>query len=384
MSDVSNRVGSPPATLAADHRGREWEPSQGSHQELRAGIVGVSGYSGMELARILAVHSSFTLSLVTTDKWQGRRLGQFVAVSRAAAELTCLSHAAGQESFKTLDVVFLCTPAEASISLAPVTLAAGTRVVDLSGAFRLAADEYPSWYGFEHGQPDLLREAVYSMPEAADMPARLRGAKLVSNPGCYPTASALSVLPLLRAGLIEPDPIFIDAKSGTTGAGRKASEDYSFSELADDFRAYRVLRHQHQPEIERVLALGGAPGAKVTFTPHLLPIRRGILAAAYCRLCAGAGGSDPAQAVKQAIASFAEGKPFIHVVTPDEVRLRAVVGTNRVLLGASADAKRGVVVSIAAIDNLVKGAAGQAVQNANMMFGLPETTGLLALAGHLP
>jgi N-acetyl-gamma-glutamyl-phosphate reductase len=216
------------------------------------------------------------------------------------------------------------------------------------------------------------------------MPARLRGAKLVSNPGCYPTASALSVLPLLRAGLIEPDPIFIDAKSGTTGAGRKASEDYSFSELADDFRAYRVLRHQHQPEIERMLALGGAPGAKVTFTPHLLPIRRGILATAYCRLRAGAGGSDPAQAVKQAIASFAEGKPFIHVVTPDEVRLRAVVGTNRVLMGATADAKRGVVVSIAAIDNLVKGAAGQAVQNANMMFGLPETTGLLALAGHLP
>ena len=133
-----------------------------------------------------------------------------------------------------------------------------------------------------------------------------------------------------------------------------------------------------------MLALGGAPGAKVTFTPHLLPIRRGILAAAYCRLRPGADGGEPVQAVKQALASFAEGKPFVHIVMPDEVRLRAVVGTNRVLMGASADAKRGVVVSIAAIDNLVKGAAGQAVQNANMMFGLPETTGLLALAGHLP
>jgi N-acetyl-gamma-glutamyl-phosphate reductase len=222
------------------------------------------------------------------------------------------------------------------------------------------------------------------MPEAADMSARLRTAKLVSNPGCYPTASTLSVLPLLLNGLIEPDPIFIDAKSGTTGAGRKASEDYAFSELADDFRAYRVLRHQHQPEIERVLALGGASGAKVTFTPHLLPVRRGILASAYCRLRPGAGGEDPGQAVKQALATFAEGKPFIHIVSPDEVRLRSVVGTNRVLMGAGVDAKRGVVVSIAAIDNLVKGAAGQAVQNANMMFGLPETTGLLALAGHMP
>jgi N-acetyl-gamma-glutamyl-phosphate reductase len=352
--------------------------------QLRVGIVGVSGYSGMELARILAVHPAFALTAVTTDKWQGRRLGQFVAVGGPAAELACLSHAAGQEVFKTLDVVFFCTPAEASITLAPVALAAGTRVVDLSGAFRLSAEEYPSWYGFEHGQPELLREAVYSMPETGEMSARLRTAKLVSNPGCYPTASALSVLPLLRAGLIESDPIFIDAKSGTTGAGRKGTEDYSFSELADDFRAYRVLRHQHQPEIERVLALGGAPGAKVTFTPHLLPVRRGILTAAYCRLRPGASGADPAQAVKQALASFAEGKPFIHLVSPEEVRLRAVVGTNRVLMGATADAKRGVVVSIAAIDNLVKGAAGQAVQNANMMFGLPETTGLLALAGHMP
>jgi len=338
----------------------------------------------MELARILAVHPAFTLTTVTSDKWQGKCLGQFVAVGGPAAELTCLSHAAGQETFKSLDLVFFCTPAEASVALAPVALAAGTRVVDLSGAFRLAAEDYPAWYGFEHAQTALLGDAVYSMPEVGDMSSRLRTAKLVSNPGCYPTASALSVLPLLREGLIEPDPIFIDAKSGTTGAGRKGAEEWSFSELADDFRAYRVLRHQHQPEIERVLAQAGASGARVTFTPHLLPVRRGILASSYCRLRPGAGGADPAQAVNRAMTSFAEGKPFIHIVTPDEVRLRAVVGTNRVLMGASADVKRGVVVSIAAIDNLVKGAAGQAVQNANMMFGLPETTGLLALAGHLP
>ena len=338
----------------------------------------------MELARILAVHPTFVLTAVTTDKWQGKRLGQFVAVSGAAADLTCMSHAAGQGVFGTLDVVFFCTPAEASVTLAPVALAAGTRVVDLSGAFRLTAEEYPSWYGFEHGQPELLREAVYSMAEATETVERLRTARLVSNPGCYPTASTLSVLPLLRAGLVEPDPIFIDAKSGTTGAGRKAVEEWSFSEIADDVRAYRVLHHQHQPEIERALALSGVPGARVTFTPHLLPVRRGILASAYCRLRPGAGGADPAQAVKQTLADFALGKPFVHVVTPDEVRLRAVVGTNRVLMGASADAKRGVVVSLAAIDNLVKGAAGQAVQNANLMFGLPETTGLLALAGHMP
>ena len=350
----------------------------------KTGIVGVSGYSGMELARILSSHPNFAPSLVTTDKWQGKRLGECLPVNGPASELPCVPHAEGQGRFGGLDVIFLCTPAEVSIALAPIALAAGARVVDLSGAFRLTAGEYPSWYGFEHGNAQLLAEAVYSMPEVTDTEAKLRAAKLVSNPGCYPTPSVFSVLPLLRAGLIEPDPIFIDAKSGTTGGGRKATEDWSFSEISEDIRAYRVLRHQHQPEIERALALGGAPGAKVTFTPHLLPVKRGILASAYCRLRPGAGGSDPASAVKGAMADFAAGKPFVKIVSPDEVRLQAVVGTNRVLLGAAVEAKRGVVVSLAAIDNLVKGAAGQAVQNANLMFGLAETTGLLSLAGHMP
>lgn len=348
----------------------------------RAGIVGVSGYSGMELARILSSHPGFVLSVVTTDKWQGKRLGDRLPVAGVAADLTCVSHADGQARFGELDLVFFCTPAEVSIDLAPKALAAGTRVVDLSGAFRLVADDYPTWYGFAHGNAALLDQAVYSMPEVTDTAAKLRDAKLVSNPGCYPTPSVFSVLPLLRAGLIEPDPIFIDAKSGTTGGGRKAAEDWSFSEVSDDLKAYRVLRHQHQPEIERALALGGAAGAKVTFTPHLLPVRRGILAASYCRLRSGI--ADPVAAVKKALADFAGGKPFVRIVTPEEVRLQAVVGTNRVVMGASVEPKRGVVVSLAAADNLVKGAAGQAVQNANLMFGMPETTGLLSLAGHMP
>jgi len=350
----------------------------------KAGIIGVSGYSGMELARILSSHPNFSLSLVTSDKWQGKTLGQCLPVAGTAANLLCVSHSEGQGRLGGLDIVFLCTPAEASIAIAPVVLAAGARVVDLSGAFRLAAAEYPTWYGFEHGNAQLLSEAVYAMPEVTDSASKLATARLVSNPGCYPTPSVFAVLPLLRAGLIEPDPIFIDAKSGTTGGGRKGTEDWSFSEISDDLRAYRVLRHQHQPEIERALALGGAPGAKVTFTPHLLPVRRGILAAAYCRLRVAAGVWDPASAVQKAMTDFAVGKPFVRVVPADQVRLQAVVGTNRVVMGAAVEAKRGVVVSLAAIDNLVKGAAGQAVQNANLMFGLGETTGLLALAGHMP
>jgi N-acetyl-gamma-glutamyl-phosphate reductase len=246
----------------------------------------------------------------------------------------------------------------------------------------LAKDEYPRWYGFEHGNPQLLAEAVYSMPEVNGDPAKLRAAQLVSNPGCYPTPSTFSVLPLLRAGLVEADPIFIDAKSGTTGGGRKAAEDWSFSEVSDDLRAYRILRHQHQPEIERALGLGGVAGARVTFTPHLLPVRRGILATAYCRLRSGI--ADPAAALQQALVDFAKDKPFVRIVAPEEVRLQAAVGTNRVVLGATVEPERCVVVSLAAVDNLVKGAAGQAVQNANLMFGLPETTGLLACAGHMP
>ena len=354
-------------------------------ERIRAGIVGVSGYAGMELARLLSRHPRFELTFVTTDRWAGKRLAEKMSVGGKVGELVCLSQEEGQGRLGGVDLVFLCTPAEASIELAPRALASGARVVDLSGAFRLAAADYPGWYGLTHPRPDLLEHAVYSMPEVTGNAEELRAARLVSNPGCYPTASTMAVLPLLRAGLIEPGTLVVDAKSGTTGAGRKASEEMSFSEVADDFRAYRVLRHQHTPEIERALELGGVPGARVTFTAHLLPVRRGILATAYGRLRPGVSEGDLAAAVARALAGFAEGRPFIRVVAaPEDVTLKATVGTNRVVLGAKADAGRGVVVSFASLDNLVKGAAGQALQNANLMFGLPEGMALSELGGHLP
>jgi len=350
--------------------------------KVRVGIVGVSGYSGMELSRILSNHPYFELALATTDRWQGKKVGQKVALLGPAADLVCVSQEVGQKRFGEVSLLFFCTPAEASIDLAPKALAANARVVDLSGAFRLKAEDYPAWYGFTHAQPELLKEAVYCMPEATGNAEAVRSARLLSNPGCYPTPSTFAILPLLRAGLIQPGPIFIDAKSGTTGAGRKASEEMSFSETADDIRAYRVLRHQHQPEIELALERSGAPGATVVFTPHLLPVRRGIQASAYCQLKPGI--TDPIAAVKQAMEAFANGKTFVRLVTPEEVRLSAVVGTNRVVIAASVDVKRGVVLAFAAADNLVKGAAGQAVQNANQMFGYEESAGLLTLAGHMP
>lgn len=343
---------------------------------MRAAIVGVSGYSGIEMARLVTGHPVLRLVAAVSDRWAGEALGRFVPLDDAGARVRCTRQADAREVFAGADVVFLCTPAEVSIDLAPEALAAGARVVDLSGGFRLPAEAYPRWYGFAHPRPDLLAEAVYCMPEVTGG-AALTVARLVANPGCYPTASALALLPLLRAGVVDPGFLVVDAKSGTTGAGRKASEDMSFSEVDEDVRAYRVLRHQHTPEIEKALGLGGAAGVRVTFTPHLLPVRRGILATAYGRLRDGATTADAEAAVR----AFAEGRPFLRAVAPEEVTLQSVRGTNLVRLGAAADPERGVAIGLASLDNLVKGAAGQALQNANLMLGLPETAGLDGLHG---
>lgn len=346
---------------------------------LRAGIIGVSGYSGMELARILAGHPRFALSLAVSDKWAGDLVGDRLPFAGPSATVRIRPQAEAAPAMADLDVAFLCTPAEASLELASQALEAGARVVDLSGAFRLSADEYPRWYGFAHPRADLLKLACYALPEAA-VSGELRQAKLVSNPGCYATASTLATLALLRGGVIAKEGIVIDAKSGMTGAGRKATEELSFSELDGDFRAYKVLKHQHTPEIERTLGLAGAGALRVTFTPYYLPVRRGILATVYGRLLPGKTGADATAAVK----AFVADRPFLKATKPEAVRLHAVVGTNRVLLAADADPERGVAVAFAAIDNLVKGAAGQAVQNANLMFGLPETAGLDLLGGTAP
>jgi N-acetyl-gamma-glutamyl-phosphate reductase len=342
----------------------------------RVGIVGVSGYSGIELCRIVAGHPRLALVAAVSDRWAGSALGDQLPVGASAASVRVLSQEEAARGLSGLDLVFLCTPAEVSLEIAPRALDAGARVIDLSGAFRLSAEDYPRWYGFTHPRPDLLAEACYSMPEAGASAAP-RDARLLANPGCYPTASTLAVLPLLRAGVVDRAGIVIDAKSGTTGAGRRASEDFSFSEVDGDFRAYRVLRHQHTPEIERALALAGCGPGRVTFTAHLLPTRRGILATAYARLQPGKGPAEAAAAVR----SFVEGRPFVRAVKPDAVRLSAVNGTNRVLLGADADPERDIAVGFGAIDNLVKGAAGQAVQNANLMLGLAQTEGLDGLSG---
>lgn len=330
--------------------------------QLTAGIIGASGYSGMELTGLLLRHAGVKLAFVTSDRWVGKRVAQCTPFT---SELAYVSNEQGLVAAKGTSVVFLATPAETSLELAPKLRGLGVRVVDLAGAFRLQdLTKYPAFYKFEHTHPALLKEAVYGMPEL--FREKVRGAQFVSNPGCYATAAALSVAPLLRAALIERDSVVISAASGVSGAGRKATEEYGFMEIDSDFRAYRTLKHQHVPEIEQTLGL-----ERLVFTPHLLPMKRGILSTAVARLKKGVTQAQ----VNEAFSAAYGKEPLVKLLAgADAVRIADVVKTPWCLVGATCDDRD--VVSVSAIDNLLKGAASQAVQNMNLMFGLDETMGL--------
>lgn len=317
---------------------------------MRIGVFGGSGFTGIELVRLLARHPRVQVTTVTSDKWVGQTV-------RGLEALKYVGHDDGSEA--KLDVALLATPAEVSLQLAPKLIARGSRIIDLSGAFRLKDPAaYPKWYGFEHTEAALLKEAVYGLPEVSRQAGRL-----VANPGCYATAAALALHPLLKAGAIDPSTIVVSAASGVSGAGRKASEEYSFMEIEGDFRAYRVLKHQHTPEIAQTVGVND-----LVFVPHLLPIQRGILCTVVARLSKK---DDPGAVIADAYAK----EPLIKLLpSADAVRVADVVRTPHCLIGASSDGDRVVVVT--AIDNLLKGAASQAVQNLNLMLGAPETEGL--------
>jgi N-acetyl-gamma-glutamyl-phosphate reductase len=351
---------------------------QTAPRSAQIGIVGASGYAGLEASRILASHPNVELRLLTSDKWAGETAARRAGLSGAAGKLKYAPWSKAFELARECAVVLLALPAESSLELAPKLLEAGVKVVDLSGAYRLKdASLYPPFYQFEHAQPALLAEAFYGLPELGKVP---KGARLVANPGCYPTAAALALAPLIEAGLIE-GPFIVDAASGVTGAGRKGTEELSFAEVDEDFYAYKVLRHQHQPEIAQTV------GRPVTFTAHLLPVKRGILATCYGQLAKGRTAADLHAAYLHKYANC----PFVEILgAPEEVHLKGVTGTNRCQLAVAAtaaqgdDGRGGMVIAIAAIDNLVKGAAGQAIQNLNLMLGWPETAGLDSLRGFHP
>ncbi len=333
--------------------------------KVRVGIVGASGYSGAVAARLVAIHPNLTLAFGTSDKLVGESLGAHLGV-RVDDALRFVGNGTAVDHADACDAVLLATSAEVSMRLLPAFAERGKQVVDLSGAFRLEAGAYPRWYGLEHAAPDWLERAHYGLPEVAGPPPR--GA-VVSNPGCYATAALLALAPLVRERLVEPAGLVVDAKSGVTGAGKQSTEAFSFAEYADDSHAYKLLVHQHTPEIVRALSRL-ASGVRLTFTPHYLPIKRGLLATCYGRPLPGATAARVAECLAEAYARSA----FVHAMAPDKVAIKRVVGTNACHVGATADGD--VVIAVAAIDNLLKGASGQALQNLNLMNGWDETTGL--------
>ena len=330
------------------------------------GIVGFRGYSGAELVRILARHSSVTPFLM--EHRDDVSHSPAIRNADGPIRIPCTPEAVQE---KRLDLVFLATAAEISMDLAPVMLAAGARVIDLSGAFRLGtAERYTAWYKEPHTQPALLAEAVYGLPEFCR--AAIPKARLVANPGCYPTAANLAIRPLVEAGVIDRSAgIICDAKSGVSGAGRKPSLKTSFCEVTENFSAYSILKHRHVPEVLQVSRL---VEREFSFTAQLLPLDRGILETIYVRTQGVAAASQLIEIYEKSYA----GEPFVRLYNPGHVPdLRAVARTNFCDIGLTFDGNSSRCVIVAAIDNLVKGAAGQAVQNMNLMLGYPETEGLL-------
>ena len=329
------------------------------------GIVGFRGYSGAELVKILARHPHVETVLLEHREAEDRPLPLGYKGPR---RLPCTPEAVRSAG---LAAVFLATPADAAMELTPGMLEAGAKVIDLSAAFRLGnVETYQRWYKEPHTQPDLLSEAAYGLPEFCR--SRVRGARLIANPGCYPTAANLAIRPLIDAGVIVREAgIVCDAKSGVSGAGRKPTLKTSFSEVTGNFSAYAILEHRHVPEILRT---SGLEEGELSFTAQLLPIDRGILETIYFR----AKDVDSANDLLEIYQRRYRDEPFVRLYAPGHVPdLRAVEHTNFCDLGIKYDppSRRAVIVS--AIDNLVKGAAGQAVQNMNLALGYPEETALL-------
>ncbi len=353
---------------------------------MKIGIINVTGYSGSELARILYRHPETNISSVTGRSAVGQKLGE-VFPHLAGLDLVIQPELEG-----SLDLVFSALPAQASAEALVPILDDGIKVVDISADFRLnQLSEYEEWYGGTHPGPQYLEEAVYGLTELNR--GQVASARLIANPGCYPTAAILALAPVVKAGWIEPH-IVIDGKSGVSGAGRGLSLTTHFSEVNENVSAYSLNGHRHLPEITQELGKFWSSSTEVsktindqdstlnvTFLPHLIPMTRGILNSCYTRLKPGAFVSweDADSQVRDLYQEFYSGEPFVKV-TASPPQTKQTLGNNDCLLYPKVDARTGTLMVISCLDNLVKGAAGQAIQNMNLMFGLPEDTSLKALA----
>lgn len=338
---------------------------------IRVGIVGATGYGGAELIRLLSAHPQVQIANLYSSSAEGEALENVFAHVYHLG-LPTLSPIDAERMSKENDVIFLAAPAGVSAKLSPQVVELGGKVIDLSGDFRLeSTDVYQTWYKREPASADWLKKAVYGLTEWNQ--EQVAGASLIANPGCYPTATLLALIPLAKSGWVEPRSWIVDAKSGVSGAGRGVSLGVHFSEINESMHAYKVAKHQHTPEIEQEMFRQSGVEAVVQFTPHLVPMTRGILVTAYGQLT---GQVTQAQ-VQELLTSTYADKPFVRVrPAGSHPRTKDVYGSNYCDIAVHVDERTQKVVLLSVIDNMVKGAAGQAIHNMNVMFGLPETMGL--------
>lgn len=335
---------------------------------IRVAILGATGYTALEAIRILLRNPEVQITVATTRQEGNPQISAIHPSLTGRLQLQC-SDLSPAEIAQQADFAFCCLPHGASTSVIPQLLAAGLRVVDLSADYRLNDPVvYQKWYGLEHSDPARLGKTVYGLPEIYG--DRIANQQLIANPGCYTSTSILALAPLLKHGLVEPTGIIIDAKSGTSGGGRAAKQNMLYCEVNESLSAYGVGKHRHQPEIEQVLSDVSGKSVDVIFTPHLVPMDRGILATIYARPTGNQSDAELLGVMRE----FYADKPFVHVV--DHLpATKDVSGTNFVHM--TVRRTKGVLTVIAVLDNLIKGASGVAVQNFNLMAGFPETTGLI-------
>src|SRR6478672_2058271 len=339
---------------------------------IKVAVLGASGFSGGELIRLLHDHPQLEVTFAGAKGSVGETVGgshpHLASLPEGALVLQPMEPEAIADA---AELVFSALPNGTSSAMVPQIVDGGVPVIDLAGDFRLPAEAYPSWYGFEHPAPAWLDEAVYGLPEL--FRDRVPGAKLVANPGCFATAAIMSCGPILAAGLAEPGTIRVDGKTGVSGAGRAALASTSFGATEDSIRPYRFPTHQHTPEIERGIELATGLSVSALFVPHLVPAVRGVVTTSYLIAASGASTEDLTECLTAAYGS----EPFVRVLSPGAmVDAKRTRGTNVIELQAVADPRTGTAVVVGAVDNLVKGAAGQAIQNANLLMGIDEVTAL--------
>ncbi|MEO8302607.1 MAG: N-acetyl-gamma-glutamyl-phosphate reductase [Betaproteobacteria bacterium] len=337
---------------------------------IKIGIVGGTGYTGVELLRLLAMHPEADVRAITSRKDAGTKVAEMFPSLRGVCALSFVEPA--EADLKSCNVVYFATPHGVAMAEARALVSAGVRIIDLAADFRLKDPAiFEKWYGMPHTCTDLLEESVYGLPEVNR--ASIKSARIVGNPGCYPTAVQLGFLPLLEAGIVDTAHLIADCKSGVSGAGRKAEMGLLFAEASDNFKAYGVKGHRHHPEIVQGLAAASASKVSLVFTPHLVPMIRGIHATLYARL------TDTSVDLQALFEKRYANEPFVDVMPAGSMPdTRSVRAGNICRIAVHRPQGGDMVTVLAVVDNLVKGASGQAIQNMNLMFNLPETTGLTA------